>query len=232
MAEVKDNHPEESKPESPEEEAAIAELKSRFSPEEIAAVPEVRFLMFVRGYWQEKDRPEATFKMLERTLAFRKEIEADALLNKKLPKEEKYIKLWPYDYHHTDKKGHLIYYERTAFADPSTLFSAFTEKEIQECHVQMQEVLLWLKQKKSDELGLMTYKSIVIMDLQDFGFKHLSTSFYGPMKAIMTIDQYYYPETLSKLFIINAPLSFRTLWAVVKPWLHPLTQARVRISLK
>jgi hypothetical protein len=231
MSEAKDNIPEESKPVTPEEEAAIAELKSRFSPEEIANVPELRFLMFVRGYWNEKDRAEATFKVLEKTLAFRKEINADALLNRKLAKEEHYIKLWPYDYHHTDKRGHLIYYERTAFADPSSLFSAFSEKEIQECHVQMQEVLLWLKQKKSEELGVRTYKSVVIMDLQDFGFKHLSTSFYGPMKAIMTIDQYYYPETLYKLLIINAPLSFRTLWAVVKPWLHPLTQARVRLSI-
>jgi len=67
------------------------------------------------------------------------------------------------------------------------------------------------------------------MDMQDFGFKHLSTSFYGPIKQILTIDQYYYPETLYKLFIINAPFSFRTLWAVVRPWLHPLTQARIQL---
>ena len=41
------------------------------------------------------------------------------------------------------------------------------------------------------------------------------------------ILQYYYPESLSKLIIVNAPWVFRMLWAIVSPWIHPLTRERV-----
>eukprot|EP00475_Leptophrys_vorax_P030500 TRINITY_DN4574_c0_g2_i1.p1 TRINITY_DN4574_c0_g2~~TRINITY_DN4574_c0_g2_i1.p1 ORF type:complete len:312 (+),score=80.39 TRINITY_DN4574_c0_g2_i1:125-1060(+) len=231
MADVKvaDDKPEESRPVTEEEQKAIDELKARFTPEELAGVPEVRYLMFVRGYWQEQDRAETTYSYLKRTLEYRKDMDSDGLLNKTLEKEEKYLHLWPYDYHGTDKRGHVVYYERTAFANPSVLLSSLTERELQECHIQMQEVLMWLKNQTTEKIGALTYKSIVIMDMQDFGFQHLSTTFYNPIKSILTIDQYYYPETLYKLFVINAPFSFRTLWAVVKPWLHPLTQSRIQI---
>ena len=32
------------------------------------------------------------------------------------------------------------------------------------------------------------------------------------------------------MFIINAPFVFRAVWAMVKPWLHPITKERVRSS--
>lgn len=32
------------------------------------------------------------------------------------------------------------------------------------------------------------------------------------------------------MFIINAPFVFRAVWAMVKPWLHPITKERVRCS--
>jgi hypothetical protein len=226
-AKVADNMPEESRPVTEEEQKAIDELKARLTPEELAIVPEARFLMFVRGYWQEKDRAETTYSYLKRTLDYRNEMDSDGLLNKTLDKEEKYIHLWPYDFHGTDKRGHIIYYERTAFSDPKNLLADLSERELQECHIQMQEVLMWLKEKQTEKMGARSYKSVVIMDMQDFGWAHLSTTFYNPIQSILHIDQYYYPETLYKLLVINAPFSFRTLWAVVKPWLHPLTQARV-----
>jgi len=224
---IADNIPEESRPIRDDEQAAIDDLKSRFTAEELAGVPEVRFLMFVRGYWQEADRAETTYQYLKRTLAYRKEMDADSLLNKTLDGEEKFIHLWPFDFHGTDKRGHVVYYDRTAYMDPTALLADFNDKQVQENHIQMQETIMWLKAKQSEKMGCLSYKSLVIMDMQDFGFKHMSTSFYNAIKAILTIDQYYYPESLYKLFIINAPFSFRTLWAVVKPWLHPLTQQRI-----
>lgn len=75
----------------------------------------------------------------------------------------------------------------------------------------------------------MTYKSIVIMDLYDFGMKHCGSSFYDILQSVINIDQYYYPETLKKLFLINCPFVFRVMWKVVKPWLHPITASRIEI---
>jgi hypothetical protein len=47
---------------------------------------------------------------------------------------------------------------------------------------------------------------------------------------VVCIRQFYYPESLYRMFIINAPFVFRAVWAMVKPWLHPITKERVRSS--
>ena len=41
------------------------------------------------------------------------------------------------------------------------------------------------------------------------------------LKAIAEIVQHYYPETLHRLFIVNAPSAFVVMFKVIKPWLNP-----------
>jgi hypothetical protein len=43
----------------------------------------------------------------------------------------------------------------------------------------------------------------------------------------VAIDQHYYPETLYKMFIVNAPWIFRALWKIVSPWIDPQTRERI-----
>ena len=38
-----------------------------------------------------------------------------------------------------------------------------------------------------------------------------------------------YPESLWKLYIINAPYLFRSLWGVIRMWLDPMTQKKIHI---
>lgn len=47
------------------------------------------------------------------------------------------------------------------------------------------------------------------------------------LKAIAEIVQHYYPETLHRLFIVNAPSAFVVMFKVIRPWLNP----RVSISV-
>ena len=54
---------------------------------------------------------------------------------------------------------------------------------------------------------------------------YLSAEFHMPalyfIKAISDMDQKYYPETLNKLYLVNAPSAFVMVWKVVKAWLDP-----------
>lgn len=49
---------------------------------------------------------------------------------------------------------------------------------------------------------------------------------YDAVKLIVNILQYNYPETLSVALILNAPMLFSACWAVIKPWLDPVTAAK------
>ena len=150
-------------------------------------------------------------------------------MNKELPKEEKFHMSWPHDFHGFDREGHPVYYEKTSYLEPSVVLEQFTMEEVEELHAQMQEYMANLKQQVSKEKGVLVYKSIVIMDMSCLGMKHMSSSFFGPIKSILNIDQYYYPETMHKLYVINCPFVFRMMWNIVKPMLHPLTVAKINI---
>jgi hypothetical protein len=41
------------------------------------------------------------------------------------------------------------------------------------------------------------------------------------LRAVSDTDQKFYPETMNKLFIVNAPSAFVIVWKMVKAWLDP-----------
>jgi hypothetical protein len=47
-------------------------------------------------------------------------------------------------------------------------------------------------------------------------------------KATIKIDQAYYPERLHQAFFINSPWIFQGIWAVIAPFMHPVTRAKAR----
>merc|ERR1719198_521981 len=49
------------------------------------------------------------------------------------------------------------------------------------------------------------------------------------IQRVMAIGSDFYPETVWKIFVINAPFVFRTAWKVVKMWVHPVTQAKLSV---
>lgn len=52
---------------------------------------------------------------------------------------------------------------------------------------------------------------------------------YSYVRQASVISQNYYPERLGKLYLINAPWGFSTVWSVVKGWLDPVTVAKIFI---
>ncbi len=58
---------------------------------------------------------------------------------------------------------------------------------------------------------------------------HTHTHTHTPHTHTHTHTQAYYPETLANLYIINAPWIFHPLWALIKPWLDPVTKNKFHI---
>ncbi len=49
---------------------------------------------------------------------------------------------------------------------------------------------------------------------------------YEVVKILISILQTNYPETLEKVYV-DSPLIFSACWAIIRPWLDPVTQAKV-----
>ena len=48
-------------------------------------------------------------------------------------------------------------------------------------------------------------------------------------KAIIGLGNSYYPETIFKIFVVNAPFVFRSAYALASPFIHPVTRDKIRI---
>lgn len=67
-----------------------------------------------------------------------------------------------------------------------------------------------------------------VMDLKGVGISKVS-SVYSYLKSVTGISQNYYPERLGKLYLINAPWGFSSVFSVVKGFLDPVTVQKIHI---
>lgn len=80
----------------------------------------------------------------------------------------------------------------------------------------------------SRKAGHLLETCCTIMDLKGVGLGK-APSVYGYLKSASNMSQNYYPERLGKLYVINAPWGFSTIWSVVKGWIDPVTVQKIHI---
>jgi len=66
------------------------------------------------------------------------------------------------------------------------------------------------------------------MDMKGVGVTKIP-SVYGYLKQASAISQDHYPERLGKLYIINAPWGFSSVFSVVKGFLDPVTVSKIHV---
>merc|ERR1719461_623059 len=85
-----------------------------------------------------------------------------------------------------------------------------------------------VKLAASQKYGRMIYKHCTVMDLDSFNAKKfLKERKFHEQNTKDTADLF--PESLHKLYIINAPKAFRIAWKVIQTFLHPITVEKTKI---
>lgn len=80
----------------------------------------------------------------------------------------------------------------------------------------------------SRKAGKLLETCCTIMDMKGVGVGRIP-SVYGYLKSVSAISQDYYPERLGKLYIINAPWGFASVFSFVKSFLDPITVAKIHV---
>lgn len=193
---------------------------------------EMFLLRFIRGYVNADDHKKAAFEVIDNYLAWAEEIDLQKIAATPFANRDQFFgKIWPSGFHGFSKDGHPIYIDRPGKVSPKVL-STLDMDEFTKMHIQSMEWLNDVKVRLSERTGRRIYKHVVIMDMEDFGFSHFGDKFRGPLKKIIDIDSTKYPESLSQMYIVNASFMFKAIWAIVSPWLDPITKTRITFLSK
>ncbi|CAO3624678.1 unnamed protein product [Cunninghamella blakesleeana] len=132
--------------------------------------------------------------------------------------------------HKTDKDGCPIYIERLGLHNAKGLAKNTNAEEIFHYHVACNEFLHRVIMKDCSKMaGKPINRETVIFDCTGMGWQQFHMPAIQLIRTISDVDQKYYPETLNKLFIINAPTAFVYVWKIVKGWLDRGTIEKIQI---
>ena len=137
---------------------------------------------------------------------------------------------YPHGYHGVDKAGRPIYIERFGVLDVPKLFAVTTQERIIRHYIQEYELLMKLRFKACSEVkGEKIIQGLTIFDMTHGSMSTANSQTYGLCKLAAQVGSDYYPEIMGNLYIVNAPMLFSGIWAVVKGFLDEKTRNKIKI---
>ena len=168
---------------------------------------------------------EAAAEMLERSLAWRKTFVpggVSSLLHYDFPEELAVREAFPQCFHKSDRLGRPVQYQLVGAADKEKLRLATTMQRILEWNVHRAEHTIRVKYPGcSKSAGRQVGQSVNVIDLAGFDLGNFTSEVRSYLKQYFQLLGANFPGNLAKVYLINTPLLFQPIWAIVRLFLPP-----------
>ncbi|EFA82279.1 cellular retinaldehyde-binding/triple function domain-containing protein [Heterostelium album PN500] len=202
---------------SPDQEKFLLEIKRKLKEnndsivlEEKAKLDDSMILRFCRARkWNLND----AYTMLFNALLFRATFQntgVDAITEETVDNEMKAGKSF---FHGSDKEGRPVCIVRTRKHDSS-------QRDLEEA----QRYCVYVMETGKALLPPGIETCTLIFDMSSFSTKNMD---YPLVKFMVDMFQKYYPESLARCLILNAPWVFMGVWNIIKHWLDPYTVSKI-----
>ncbi|PYI07469.1 hypothetical protein BO78DRAFT_396335 [Aspergillus sclerotiicarbonarius CBS 121057] len=213
---------------TPEQDAKVEQLRSEL--EQLGYTERLDTLTLLRFLRARKFDVVAAKTMFVDTEKWRKDFGTDELVRTfEYNEKAQVFQYYPQYYHKTDKDGRPVYIEKLGKIDLNAMYKITTaERMLQNLVTEYEKLADPRLPACSRKAGKLLETCCTIMDLKGVGITSVP-SVYGYVKQASAISQNYYPERLGKLYLINAPWGFSSVFNVVKGFLDPVTVNKIHV---
>lgn len=200
-------------PAKPEEQEAINRLKEKFFAEVTEPSPlmsnDSTFLRFLRGH---KHKEDAAYEGLIKHQQWRKENDADQIVQLHKDSIERVEAC----------KVCVMLYDKVR--RPSSYNFVRRHKPAERNLDDFKWFIIYSMERVLMEADPIEQRGIIVMDLKGFGLGNMD---YEVVKILLSLVQVNYPETVQRILVVDAPYIFSACWAVIRPWIDPVTAAKI-----
>ncbi|KYQ88760.1 cellular retinaldehyde-binding/triple function domain-containing protein [Tieghemostelium lacteum] len=195
----------------------LNQLKERINQiEEESLRPQINLLddsMILRFLRARKWKLDASYDMLYDTLVFRTNFQDVGVENIKSDMVENELKVGKSFFCGKDNGGRPVCIIRVRKHDGN---NRDIEESMRYC--------VYVMEQGKNLLEPPIETCTLIFDMTGFSTKNMD---YQLVKFLVELFQKYYPESMAKCLILNAPWLFTGIWNIIKHWLDPITASKV-----